>query len=238
MSSSFHCTFPQRHLYPVPEHETDNFSGANPLQYNASTAPSSLKNGRQSQFLSMSNFSMSSNHSELHESRAWFRRGLPRPENRNAGRRVHRWRTSVYLVLHFISLAASTAIVALIAQALISHRKVQHVRQFSGTDNAWPRNMSLTASTILLSAAVANVVKAATCSGIEAHHWARPYNDRFLGLSAIFSALMAIMWIPASVIAEINRKRDNDFATWSCARSGAAFNQVIPYRAICNEEVC
>ncbi len=238
MPSSFHCTFPQRTLYPVPEHEMENRAGTNPLQYDFSTAPSSLKNGHQSQFLSMSNSSTSSNHAQSHKSRAWFRLVLQKLENQDARRRAHGWRTSVYLVLHVVSLAASTAIIALIAQALISHRKTRHIRQFSGADNAWPRNMSLIASNILLTVASANVLKAATCSGIEIHHWARPYRNRFLVLSAVCSALMATMWVPAFVIAEIYRKSDNDFAAWACARSDAAFNQVIPYKAICNEEVC
>lgn len=238
LSSSFHCTFPQRTLYPVPEHETENFTGTNSLQCNSSTAPFSLQNGHQSRFLSMKNSSRSSNHSQPHETWAWFRRALQKPEDQHARHRAYRWKTPVYLVLHVVNLATSTAIMALIAQALISHRKVRQVRQFSGTDNAWPRNMTLTASYILLAAAGANVLKAATCSGIEVHHRARPYSNRFLILSTVCSALMAAIWVPASMFVETQRQSDNDFATWACARSDAAFNQVIPYKTICNEEVC
>ena len=238
LSSSFHCTFPQRTLYPVPEHETKNFAGTNPLQYNSLPAPPSLKNERQSRLLNVNNSSMSSNHSQLHEPREWFRRMMQKPENQNSRYPAHRWRTPVYLIFHVVSLAASTAIVALIAQALISHQKLRHVRQFSGAENAWPRKMSLTASNILLTAAGVNVVKATTCSGIEVYHRTKPYSNRFLILSTVCSALMASIWVPASVFAETNRQSDDDFTTWACARSDAAFNQVIPYGAICHEEVC
>ncbi|KAF7510366.1 hypothetical protein GJ744_006862 [Endocarpon pusillum] len=237
LSSSFHCTFPQRTLYPVPEYETENSAGTNPLQYNSSPAPPSVKNGRQSQLRNVNNFSMSSNQSQSHVSRAWFRRMMQKPDNQNSERRAHRWRTPVYLIFHVVSLVASTAIVALIAQALISHQKLRHVRQFSGAENAWPRKMSLTASNILLTAAGVNVLKATTCSGIEVHHRTKPYSNRFLILSTVCSALMASMWVPTSVFAEVKRQSDDDFVTWACARSDTAFNQVIPYGAICHEEV-
>lgn len=238
LSSSFHLPFPQRTLYPVPEYETKNFAGTKPVQYNSSPAPPSVKNGRQSQLLNANNFSMSSKHSQSHVLSTWSRRIMQKPENQNSGCRAHGWRTPVYLIFHVFSLAASTAIVALIAQALISHQKLRHVRQFSGAENAWPRNMSLTASNILLTAAGVNVLKATTCSGIEFHHRTKPYSNRFLILSTVCSALMASIWVSASALVEIKRQSDNDFVTWACARSDTAFNQVIPYGAICHEEVC
>jgi hypothetical protein len=145
---------------------------------------------------------------------------------------------SVHLTLHLVSFAASVAIVVLLAQALMSHQNLRHVRQFSGADNAWPKPMSLSASILLLSVAVMNIVKSATFLVVEACCSTRRHNNTFFIVMTACSALLAAAWISAIVFLETNRQDDNNFATWACARSDATINAVVPYGAICSEEVC
>lgn len=238
LSPPSHCTFSSRTLYTVPEHETETFAGTEPVQHHYSSSPSSPSSGHQNRFLNMRDSSHSLTPSQAHQPRAWFGCALQKPENQISWRRrAHPWTTSSQLALHIISFAASIATVTLLAQALISHQKLRHIRQFSGADNAWPKHMSLTAGIILLAAASANVVKSASFFVVEVYCRTRPHSNKLLVVSTACSLSMAAFWISASVFAEINRQNDENFATWACARSDAAFNQVVPYRAICNEEV-
>jgi hypothetical protein len=97
--------------------------------------------------------------------------------------------------------------------------------------------MSFTASIILLTAASVNVVKSASSFVVEVYYRTRPYSHRLLVVSTVSSVTMAAIWVAASVFVEVNRRNNEDFATWSCARSEAVFNQIVPYKAICDEEV-
>ncbi len=230
-----HCLFPQRTLYTVPEQETESCVG--PQSARHSSHLSGLRGGPESQSLSMNTFLLSPTRSKAQEPAEWFPYEMQKLENHHARRRAYRWLMPVRLVLHIVNLAASIAIVTLLAQALISHQRLRFVRQFSGAGNAWPKNMSLAASLILLLAAIANVVKSVTFLIMEAHLRTRQHSNTFLVISTACSALMAAVWVPACVYVEINRQNNDDFATWACARSDAAFNQIVPYKKICNEEV-
>jgi hypothetical protein len=233
-----HCTFPSRKLYPVPESEAEIFAGSKSVHYDHSSTLPGPRDGNLDRVWNIEDSSYSSTYPQAHRSRAWFSCPLQKPEDPiNRRCRAYHWTTPARLILHVVNFAASLAMVILLAQALISHRKLRHVRQFSGADNAWPKEMSFTASIILLTAASVNVVKSASSFVVEVYYRTRPHSHRLLVVSTVSSVTMAAIWVAASVFVEVNRRNNEDFATWSCARSEAVFNQIVPYRAICDEEV-
>ena len=231
-----YCTFPQRIIRTVPEDETESSASQYPPQ-NPSSTLSVAKNNHDSQPLSMEDFSTHPMHPRPHKPKAWLARQIPMPEGPNAWRRAYRWTMPAHLALHIVSFAASIAIVVLLAQALISHQNLRQIRQFSGVNNAWPKRISLTANIILLCVASTTVVKSAGCLVLELHLKTRPHSNSFLIASTTCSAFLAIVWTAATVFAEVDRQSDENLATWACARSDAAINQIIPYKAICSEEV-
>jgi len=233
-----HCTFPSRTLYPVPEYEAKIFAGSKSVQHNHSSTLAGPRDGDLDRDWNMRDSSHSSTQPQAHRLRAWFSSPSQKSEDPIGQRcRAFQWTTPARLVLHVVNFAASLAMVTLLAQALISHRKLRYIRQFSGADNAWPKEMSFTASIILLAAASVNVVKSASSFVVEIYYRARSHSNRLLVVSTASSVTMATIWVAVSVFVEVNRRNDDDFATWSCARSEAVFNQIVPYRAICDEEV-
>jgi hypothetical protein len=193
--------------------------------------------GHKLHLLNMNNSPPTSAPSQAHGPRASFLHDMKKPENKIPRHRAYCWTIFASLALHLFNLAASIAVVALLAQALSLHHKLRHVRQFSGADSAWPKNLSLTGSIVLLSAAATNVVKSTTFLVVEVHQRIRPHSNMFLIVLTACSAVMVAIWVSACVFAEMNRRSNEDFATWACARSDAPFNQVVPYGAICNQEV-
>lgn len=234
-------TFPLRPLYTVPEHETGSCSGQYPAQHFFSplSTHSTPRVFHENQRLNPKDLPPSWTPFQNDESTGWFANMTQTAKNQCARRRAHRWIMSTQLALHLINFASSLAILALIAQALISHQKLRHIRQFSGADNAWPQKMSLAPSFLLLFAASTNVVKSAAFLAVEVLKGSKPSGNLYLFriVSTACSVLMAAIWVPASVFVEINRQKTDSFTTWACARSDAAFNQIVPYRAICTEEV-
>jgi hypothetical protein len=229
-----HIHFPHR-LSPVPEHEMGSYGNTSPDQQPLSSLRALTHKG---QFLQNRSFSPSRTPTSANISIAWSANEMQKPVDHNLQRRMHLWTMSVHLTLHLVSFAASVAIVVLLAQALMSHQNLRHVRQFSGADNAWPKPMSLSASILLLSVAGMNIVKSATFLVVGACCNTRRHKNTFFIVMIACSALLAAAWIPAIVFLETNRQDDNNFATWACARSDAAINAVVPYGAICSEEVC
>jgi hypothetical protein len=233
-----HCTFPPRALYTVPEYEAETFAGSKPAQHGPSSILSGHRDGDRDRDWNMRDSSHSWTYPQAQQSRAWFSCAPQKPEDATAQLcRAYQWTTPARLLFHVISFAASLATVTLLAQALISHRKLRHIRQFSGADNAWPKHMSFTASIVLLAAASVNIVKSASSFVVEVYYRTRSHSNRLLIVSTVSSVSMAAIWVAVSVFVEANRRSNEDFATWSCARSEAVFNQIVPYRAICNEEV-
>jgi hypothetical protein len=187
--------------------------------------------------LNMNSSAPTSAPSQAYGPRASFLHDVKKPENKIPWRRAHRWTIFASLALHLFNLAASTVVVALLAQALSSHHKLRHIRQFSGVDSAWPKNLSLTGSIVFLAAAATNLVKSAIFLMVEVHQRIHPHSNMFLIVLTACSAVMVAIWVSACVFVEMNRQSNEDFATWACARSDAPFNQVVPFGAICNEEV-
>jgi hypothetical protein len=231
-----HVVFPQRALYTVPEHEMESPAGptAAPCSSAVVPDPGAIP---MSQLVYIRESSFSSTRSQGYGPEAWYPQKMQRHENWNRHHQAGRWMTPVRIALNIGTLMASVAIVGLLAQALVLHQKLRHVRQFSGTDDAWPKHLSLSASIFLLSSASMNIVKSATFLVIEVHRKNRTHNNRFLVICTSCSALMAAIWIAASVFAEVNKKSEGSFAVWACARSDAVFNLIVPYGQICNEEV-
>jgi hypothetical protein len=233
-----HCTFPSRKLYPVPEYEAEIFAGSKSAQHDDSSTLPGPRDGDLDRDWNMRDSSRSSTSPQAHRLRAWFSCPLEKSEDPiGQNCRAYQWTTPARLVLHVVSFAASLATVTLLAQALIAHRKLRYVRQFSGADNAWPKEMSFTASIILLAAASVNVVKSASFFVVEIYYRTRSHSNMLLVVSTASSITMAAIWVAVSVFVEVNRRNNEDFATWSCARSEAVFNEIVPYRAICDEEV-
>ncbi len=238
LSHPSHGVFPQRSLYTVPEQDAESWD-SHSIQYSSSTL-AGPENDPERHWPNTKDLTHSHTPSQAHGLPSWLVHLMQKPEDPPSRRQAHRWTTSLHLILHLFNFAASIAIVALVGHALISHGTSRHIRQFGGADNAWPKSMSLQASIILLSAASTNVVKSAAFFAAEVRNKIRTYNkkDMFLIITAACSTTMAAIWVAASVFVEINRQRHDNFATWACARSDATLNQVVPYRAICNEEVC
>jgi hypothetical protein len=235
-SLSFHASFPQQTLYTVPEHELDNSASLSTYHQPSSTlcVP---KNDHQGHSLNRENHSQSWTSSRTHPSTPRFTDETQTSIKQGTQRRACGWTVPPRIALHIINLAASATIIGLLAQALLSHRKLRRIRQFNGSDSAWPKQMSLTPSIILLSVASTGVFKSAVCLMAEVCCRKRLQSLSFLGMLTASSAVMGAMWLSITVFVEMKRQNHDDFATWACARSDAAVNQIVPYKAICEEEV-
>ena len=232
-----HRPFPRRTLFTVPENETESCAN---LSSSRSPSPPHLvpSNGHATQSPSRELDSCSFNSPPAYAPTPQFAQESQTFEKQGARRRrACGWIIPARLVLHIITFAASITIIGLLAQALLSHRRLRQVRQFNGSDSAWPKQMSLTPSIVLLSVASTGVVKSAICVMAEAQRRSRLQSPLFLfGLTAS-SAAMGALWLLTAIFVETKGRSSDDFATWACARSGAAVNQIVPYSTICNEVV-
>lgn len=229
--------FLQRTLFTVPENEVK--SGADLHSPRSPSSPHFMvRTCHERQQPSGGLGSSSSESPPAYELTPEFAEGSQTLEKRDSGRRrACGWIIPTCWTLHIITLAASITIVGLLAQALRSHQKLRQIRQFNGSDSAWPSDMSLTPSIVLLSVGATSVVKCFICMMVEAQRRTRLQSPLFLlGLTAS-SAAMAAFWLSAAIFMETKGRNSDDFATWACARSDAAVNQIVPYRTICNEVV-
>jgi hypothetical protein len=231
-----HYSFPQRTLYTVPEHELESCASASPARLKPAS-PYSPRSDHGSQSLNVRDSSHSLTSSRLSDPRPSFAEEAQKPVDQGSPRRACGWTCAPRTVLHLVNLVASITILVLVAQALRSHRKLRRIRQLNGADNPWPKNMSFTPSIVLLSVGSAGVIKSAAFLVAEVRHRTKVHNSMFLIILTVCSAVMAAIWVSATVFVEMKRQNDDNFTTWACARSDAAVNHIIPYRMICDEEV-
>ena len=229
--------FPQRTLHTISEHELDNPTNVSTSQ-ERSSSPCVPTDSRQAHSLNMELLSQSLTSSSAHAPTSHSTNGTETSGNQGDGcRQACGWTILARLVLHIISLAASVTVIGLLAQALLTHRKLRQIRQFNGSDSAWPRQMSLTPSILLLSVASTSVAKSVISIMADVHRRKRSQSFRFLVALAGGSFVIGAIWVSTGFFIEEKRKNSDDFTTWSCVRSDAAVNQIVPYKAICDEQV-
>jgi hypothetical protein len=230
----YDASFPPRVLYAVPENESvhgEDTCGALDSQH----TPLGSRNTGEGRWTSLKRLIRLSHRPKTPSSGSWMVDDLEKPIGR---RPSGQWVNIARGVLHFINLAAGVTVITLLAHALVLHHQLRHIRQFNGADSAWPKQMSLTPTILLLSIASAGVVKACIFLVLEIFPRFSRRGNFFLIFSTACAVELAAGWMSAIVVAELKKGKENDFTTWACARADASSNQVIPYGSICTEEVC
>lgn len=208
-------------LCTVPEDETLSCAEFSPVQ----PSPSTLNDGRTGAEVppySTRDHEYSSKCPEREEAAAWFEEEPQKSLEQGRRSRATRWIMLARLVLLVVNLAGSTAILAVLVQALLSHQKLRHMGQLNGADNVWPNNMSFTSTTVLLFVAGTSIVKTATFLVADLLHGTRPRSNLFLAIMTTSAVLMAAAWVVSIVFAEIDRQNNKNFAAWACARLDGA----------------
>lgn len=148
-----------------------------------------------------------------------------------------KWPGVARFILRLMILIASPVIVGLLAHSLAIYHQTHNIN-FSGTEESWPKTLTLFPINLLI--AVASISFVASLVALFQSFRSKFSSPITLGdyISIGSSILLIALWIATIVISKQHENSDKaDLAWWACRKKSSPDNHMVGYNVICQEQV-